>query len=132
MLTDTKTKLVGAFSPTHLYSNSVLEIRNHYGPYIAQDKLMCFAVMTPDGFSIHEYLLTFNLLSFERVVLKRGDIILNKRNRCLYSINGLNALLRDRNLEKGATIDWNEFQGTLISEQGIFPNVQKIKYVSHA
>lgn len=92
---------------------------------------MVFAVMHRDEFEISEYLYTFNLISAERIRFRPGDIALNKKGKALYSINGMNALLRDRGLPKGYRIDWDELQGYLLTEQGVFPVLQKIKFVSY-
>lgn len=92
---------------------------------------MVFAVMSKDEFSITEYLYTFNLISAERILFRQGDIALNKRGKALYSINGLNALLRDEGLQKGSYIDWDKYQGYLITEQGVYPQIQKLKFASY-
>lgn len=125
------TRLIGAFGLPHEYSKTIMDLRNYYGPYIEDNKIMVFAVMSLDEFSIQEHLYTFNLSSFDRIIFRDGDLVLNKRGKALYTINGLNALLRDRGLPKGASIDWSELQGHLLSEHGIFPAIQKLKFVSY-
>lgn len=127
----THTKLIGSFSRPEDYANTVLEIRNYYGPYIAQDRIMVFAVMSPDHYEIVEHLMTFNLLSFDRIIFRKGDVVLNKRGKALFTVNGMNALQRDLGLPKGSSVDWEPYQGSLVTEQGVFPHIQKLKFISY-
>jgi hypothetical protein len=124
-----ETKLVGRFGEPRDYQNTTLNIRSYYGDTIANDEIRVFAIMIPGGPEIREYFYTYNIIKDSRFLFMSGDMSFHRKNRCIYSINGLNAMLRDIGLPAGSNIPWDKYQNTLITAQGIHANIQNTKFV---
>jgi hypothetical protein len=124
-------QLLGKFTDPNNYANEALSIRSYYGPLIQNDELKCFAVMEPGTPEIREYLFTFNIPK-GKIAFQPNTQPLHKRGRSLYTINSINAALREEGLPAGSPIDWRQYDKCLLTTQGIHLQVQRIEFICKA
>jgi hypothetical protein len=125
-------KLVGTFSEVRDYSNTVLDIRNYYGPKLIDDCIHVIALIEVNTLEIREYLYTYNIETDGFLQFRKGDMALNKNGRVIYTINGLNAVLRDKGLERGDRVDFTEYPACFISEVAMAPLIRRTKWICKA
>ena len=122
-------QLVGRFGCPREYGNTTLNIRNYYGDRIVNDEVRVFAILAYGSPEIREYFYTYNIEKDYRFQFMPGDRAFHRKSRCIYSINGLNAMLRELQLPAGSTLPWDRYQNTLITAQGIDANIQQTRFV---
>ena len=122
-------KLVGTFSSPEEYATECQIIRNNYKDKLLKDNIRVFSLMDEYDTTILEYLYLFNLDTSNATYFRPKDIVLNKVEYTLFTINGLNCLLREKGLNKGDKIDFSEYKHKIISEYAGSSYVRGIRYI---
>jgi hypothetical protein len=125
----TSTKLLCSFITPDKYSENLQSIREYYKDFIIDDKIRVLSIEQPNTLAISEYVMLWNISFQNKIIFRRNDLIVNKSGKTIYSINGLNALLRSKNLERGTRIDFTEFENMLITELADAPLFRKTRFL---
>ena len=118
------------------------------GVFVKKDKILSFMEYLKNEFNIKykkiyihkiigneiEYLATFP--TFNRDFLKKinNSILLHVKNGCLFSINALNKLIENDNLNKGIDnkniiVDWSKYKNKLIILNNNALNIKNISKI---
>jgi len=125
----TSTKLLCSFITPDKYSENLQSIREYYKDFIIDNKVRVLSVEDPNSLAISEYVFLWNIHVENKIIFRRNDLIVNKSGKTVYSINGLNALLRSKGLEKGTRVDFSEYENMLITELASAPLFRRTKFL---
>lgn len=84
----------------------------------------------------YEYLVTFKYLKDDKIDLTyvfNNAIPVNIKNGCIFSINGLNSLIKhltDNEFDKKYVIDWEEYRGKLVLNKNNKVSMSKITKIN--
>lgn len=127
-------KLLAAITPIEYYTATVNAIRDYYRYVLIEDKLRIYNMFSHNDSEllIGEYLIIFNISADSYFRYRTGDLTVNKAGRAVFTVNGLNAILREKGLPKHTKIDFREYQNYFITELASFPNIRRIDFLSFA
>lgn len=131
----TKTLLIASFAPKTNIDWFIKYLDNKF--LIKKENIFIYEISDNED----DYLLTFKLKNNKKIDLKfyfSNATIVNIKNGCIFSINGLNKLIElETNCEKGNVdyknhkIKWNEYIDKLIlssKDKLLIKTIKKIKF----
>jgi hypothetical protein len=125
-----KSKLIGCFSSPDDYKNTCESIRDNYKMILVDDSIKVFKVSSKYDVFCDEFLYLFNLgTSSYFPYFRKNDIVLNKFNKTIFTINGLNLLLESKGMQRGDKFDFEPYKNTIITSLANNYYIKDIKYI---